>query len=159
MMKDRMRYNRPMKKNAAYSVRTWIARVLVGFVFAGNIQCACLFVFDPGSAVGAYQVAGPGAPAAVQGMGIAFFMWNATYPAVIWNPCRHRLVFSIVIIQQVIGLIGESMIRNGLSPDQAILADALGRFIAFDAVGLVLLAGAFALTRTCATDAHLDRPA
>jgi hypothetical protein len=148
-----------MEKTTAYRVRIWLARLFAAFVFATNMQCACLFIFDPASAVGAYQIAGPGATAALQGMGIAFVMWNATYPAVIWNPAQHRIVFAIVIAQQSIGLIGESILRSGLGAEQASLADALGRFVAFDAFGLALLICAFIITRPSVTDARPDRPA
>lgn len=57
----------------------------------------------------------PGA-AAVQGLGIAFLMWNATYPAVIASPLRFRAVAVIVLVQQAIGLAGESWLRFGCPP-------------------------------------------
>ena len=85
----------------------------------------------------------PGA-AAVRGLGVAFLMWNATYPAVIANPRRFRALYAVVLVQQAVGLAGESWILLSLPAGHAALAASIVRFIAFDAVGLVLMAAAFA---------------
>ena len=124
-----------------------IARLLVAAVFASNLYCALAFVFDPASYVGAYQVEGASAHAMVQSIGIAFLMWNATYPLVIWRPDRYRALFGVVIAQQVIGLVGESALLSTLGPELATLGTSIVRFIAFDAAGLVLLILAFILSR------------
>ena len=99
----------------------WLARAAFLLVFAINV---------------------PGA-AAVQGLGIAFLMWNATYPAVIASPLRFRAVAVIVLVQQAIGLAGESWLRFGLPAGHAALSASIERFILFDAAGLVLMAAAF----------------
>ena len=90
-----------------------------------------------------FEVAGVPGAAAVQGLGIAFLMWNATYPAVIASPLRFRAVAVIVLVQQAIGLAGESWLRFGLPAGHAALSASIERFILFDAAGLVLMAAAF----------------
>ena len=133
-----------MNKNAK---REWIARVLVAIVFFINVQCALQFVIWPDAYVGAYQLEGASAEAIVRSFGICFLMWNATYPPVIARPARYRVLFGVMIAQQVIGLVGESLLYTTLGPALPILASSVMRFIIFDGAGLVLLAIAFALTR------------
>ena len=127
--------------------RIWIARVLVALVFAINVQCALQFILWPGAYAGAYQVEGASAEAMVRTVGICFLMWNATYPPVIARPDRYRVLFGVVLAQQVIGLVGESLLLASLQPGLEVLALSITRFVAFDAAGLVLLAIAFLLTR------------
>ena len=127
--------------------RLWIARILVAVVFAMNVMCAVQFIVWPEAYTAAYQVQGPSAATMVQSIGICFLMWNATYPPVIARPARYRVLFGVVIAQQVIGLAGESLLYFSLGPDLAVLASSVLRFIAFDAAGLVALAIAFAISR------------
>ena len=126
--------------------RIWIARVLVALVFAINVQCALQFILWPGAFTAAYQVEGASAEAMVRTVGICFLMWNATYPPIIVHPSRYRVLFDVVLAQQAIGLVGESLLLAGLQPGLEVLASSITRFIAFDAAGLVLLAIAFLLT-------------
>lgn len=128
--------------------RIWIARVLVALVFAINVQCALQFILWPGTYTGAYQVEGASAEVMVRTVGICFLMWNATYPPVIAHPERYRVLFGVVLAQQAIGLVGESLLLAGLEPGLEVLAASISRFVAFDAAGLALLAIAFVLTRT-----------
>lgn len=128
--------------------RIWIARVLVGIVFAINVQCALQFILWPAAYTGAYQVEGASAEVMVRTVGLCFLMWNATYPPVIVHPQRYRALFGVMLAQQTIGLVGESLILVGLQPGLEALASSIMRFIAFDAVGLILLAVAFVITRT-----------
>ena len=86
----------------------WLARAAFLLVFAINVQCAASFVLWPDVYAPSFEVAGVPGAAAVQGLGIAFLMWNATYPAVIASPLRFRAVAVIVLVQQAIGLAGES---------------------------------------------------
>ena len=37
------------------------------------------------------------------GRGVAFLMWNCTYPLVIWKPQRHTTLAGVVLAQQVVG--------------------------------------------------------
>ena len=121
----------------------WLARAAFLLVFAINVQCAASFVLWPDAYAPSFEVAGVPGAAAVQGLGIAFLMWNATYPAVIASPLRFRAVAVIVLVQQAIGLAGESWLRFGLPAGHAALSASIERFILFDAAGLVLMAAAF----------------
>lgn len=127
--------------------RIWIARVLIALVFAINVQCALQFILWPGAYTAAYQVEGASAEVMVRTVGICFLMWNATYPPIIVHPCRYRVLFGVVLAQQTIGLIGESLLLVGLQPGLEVLASSIMRFVAFDGAGLVLLAIAFMLSR------------
>lgn len=127
--------------------RIWIARALVALVFVINVQCALQFILWPGAYTAAYQVEGASAEVMVRTVGICFLMWNATYPPVIVHPDRYRVLFGVMLAQQVIGLIGESLLLASLQPSLEVLASSITRFIAFDAAGFVLLAIAFLLTR------------
>ena len=127
--------------------RIWIARALIALVFAINVQCALQFILWPGAYTGAYQVEGASAEAMVRTVGICFLMWNATYPPVIARPDRYRVLFGAVVAQQVIGLVGESLLLASLQPGLEVLASSIMRFVVFDAAGLVLLAITFALSK------------
>lgn len=120
------------------------ARIVVAAVFLINVQCALSFVLQPASFAGAYGLSGVSGNVAVQGIGVAFLMWNATYPAVIANPRRYRAVFLIVLAQQAIGLVGETAILLSLPASHEVLAASILRFIAFDAAGLIAMLAAFA---------------
>lgn len=119
------------------------ARIAVAIVFLLNMQCALQFVLWPAAFAGAYELSGVAGEAAVRGLGVAFLMWNATYPAVIANPRRFRALYVVVLAQQAIGLAGESATLLSLSAGHDVLAASILRFIAFDAAGLVLMAAAF----------------
>lgn len=120
------------------------ARVAVALVFAANVQCAASFVLWPEAFAGGFELTGVPGAAAVRGLGVAFLMWNATYPPVIANPHRFRALFVVVLVQQAMGLAGESWILLSLPVGHTALAASIIRFIAFDAAGLVLMAAAFA---------------
>lgn len=128
----------------------WLARIAVAVVFAVNVQCAVGFIANPGAFAGAYELSGEVGNFALQGLGIAFLMWNTTYPLVIVNPLRYRTLFGVVLAQQVVGLAGENFVLAQLTPAHAALADSIGRFISFDAFGLVIMGATFALLLWCA---------
>lgn len=146
MVTSKERTGAPVHPTPKHRVRTWIARALIAVVFAWNMQCALTFVFQPTSAMSAYQLYGTIGTAIIQGMGIAFLMWNVTYPAVIVAPGKFRSLFVVMIIQQAIGLIGETWILLNIGSGTADLGMSITRFVAFDAAGLVLLSLAFALS-------------
>lgn len=126
------------------------ARVAVAIVFALNVQCALQFVLMPSSFAAAYELSGVAGEAAVRGLGVAFLMWNATYPAVIASPRRFHSLYIVVLVQQAIGLFGETAILLSLPAGHDVLAASILRFIAFDATGLAFMAAAFAwLAATC----------
>lgn len=120
------------------------ARIAVAAVFALNVQCALQFVLWPEAFAGAYELSGVAGEAAVRGLGVAFLMWNATYPTVIASPRRFQALYAVVLVQQAIGLVGETAILLELPAGHDVLAASILRFIAFDAGGLVLMAAAFA---------------
>lgn len=120
-----------------------VARIAVAFVFVVNVQCALSFVIDPSAYAPAYELTGVAGDVAVRGLGIAFLMWNVTYPAVIINPRRFRVLYGVVLIQQIVGLVGESWIFMTLPAGHALLEASIGRFITFDAFGLVVMGAAF----------------
>ena len=125
----------------------WIARIAVGAVFVMNVWCALDFVIDPGAYAPAYELSGVAGQAAVQGLGVAFLMWNVTYPLVIARPSTHLTLYAVVLAQQVVGLVGETIISLSLPAGHATLAAALERFIVCDGIGLLAMAVAFALVR------------
>jgi hypothetical protein len=125
-------------------LRAGFARLAVGAVFAMNVHSAVAFLAYPRRYAPGFELAGVAGEAAVRGLGVAFLMWNATYPLVIWHPRRHRVLFGIVLAQQAIGLLGESWIRATLPTGHATLAAGIERFILFDAVGLLVMLAAFA---------------
>lgn len=129
------------------SVATWIARVCFGLVFVINVQCAVSFVVNPAGFAGGFGLSGEAGNVAVAGMGVAFLMWNATYPLFIWQPRRWPVLGGVIIAQQVIGLVGESLIYSQLGPLAAVAGTAILRFIAFDAAGLVLMAASLLLLK------------
>ena len=133
----------------AHKTACIIARIAVGIVFIVNVQCALSFVVQPSAFAPQFELTGIPGNVAVSGLGIAFLMWNATYPAVIALPDRFRSLFVVVLVQQAIGLIGESIIRAGLPAGHELLAASIERFIAFDLFGLVIMGASFvALTLT-----------
>lgn len=123
----------------------WCARIVFGLVFIINVQCALQFVFIPNAYVGAYELEGISGIIALQGMGIAFLMWNATYPFFIAHPIKWRIVGVIILFQQAIGLIGESLLLAYLPSGHDILASSIQRFIFFDGIGLLVMAEAYFL--------------
>ena len=127
--------------------RVWAARVLVVVVFAINVMAAVQFILWPETYVASYQLEGLAGPAIVRSFGICFLMWNATYPPVIVHPDRYRMLFGVVIAQQLIGFVGESLLLSSLGAGLEMLAESIMRFAAFDGAGLVLLVIAFVLTR------------
>ena len=127
--------------------REWVARVLVTVVFFINVQCALQFVIWPEAYTAAYQLEGASAEAIVRSFGICFLMWNATYPPVIARPGKYRVLFGVVLAQQAIGLVGESLLYFSLGPGLEQLASSVARFAVFDGAGLVAFVIAFILTR------------
>ena len=124
-------------------VATWAGRACFAFVFVVNVQCALGFTLMPEAYMGAYELAGVPGRVAAQGIGVAFLMWNCTYPLVIWQPWRHRALAAVVLAQQVVGLVGESLIRVTLPAGHDLLARSIDLFITFDAAGLVLMGVSF----------------
>jgi hypothetical protein len=124
----------------------WIARILVGAVFAVNVGCALSFLARPEAYAPGFELSGVPGRVLVRGLGILFLMWNATYPPVILQPARHRLLFGVVLAQQAIGLAGEAWVWLALPEGHDALRATGLRFIVFDAAGLLVLIAAYALS-------------
>ena len=122
-------------------------RIAFALVFVINVQCALSFIVWPEVYLSAYELQGVSGVAAVQGIGVAFLMWNVTYPLVIIDPWKYWIVAYIVVIQQVVGLVGESYILWTLPVGHEVLGASIERFIAFDAVGFVLIVLAMVLVK------------
>ena len=137
------------KRNGTW--RLWVARIFIFAVFACNMQCVYSFTVHPEDAIAAYQLAGLGAEPVARSIGISFLLWNCTYPLPIFKPDRYRTIFGIVVFQQAIALLLEIWLLFTLGPEQQILANAIIKFIRFDAPGIVLLGLAFFLSRPSKT--------
>jgi len=124
----------------------WLARAVVGAVFAVNVACALSFLARPEAYAPGFELSGVPGRALVRGLGILFLMWNATYPPVILQPARHRLLFAVVLAQQAIGLAGEAWLWLVLPEGHDALRATGLRFIVFDGAGLLALIAAYALS-------------
>ena len=132
-------------KSRALTVCEWICRICSTIVFIVNIHCAISFIVDPGPYAWNFGLRGDSGHFAVRGLGIAFLMWNATYPVFIALPNRFKVVGGIVLAQQLIGLIGESLLLPYLPHASFLFAASIMRFIEFDAFGLLIMTIAFVL--------------
>ena len=134
----------PQHPRRILAIAAWAVRICFAFVFAANVQCALGFALTPEAYMGAYELTGVAGRVAAQGIGIAFLMWNCTYPLVIWQPRRHKVLAGVVLAQQAVGLVGESCIRATLPTGHELLASSIDLFITFDALGLVLMGASLA---------------
>ena len=121
----------------------WIVRICFLVVFAWNVQCAVSFIINPAAFIGAFQLSGMEGEVALRGLGIAFLMWNATYPLFIWKPDGYPALGVIVLVQQLIGAIGETVIFLTLPTDAYALHTSIARFMTFDIAGLVIMGASF----------------
>ena len=139
---------------------TWFVRVAFAAVFVVNVQCALSFALWPEAFAGAYELGGAGVAgeAAVRGLGIAFLMWNCTYPAFVVAPARFHVLGWVILAQQAVGLVGESLLLAALPVGHDALAASVLRFIAFDGGGLVLMAMAFAVFLRATRKRGADAP-
>jgi len=120
-----------------------ISQLVVGVVFILNISCAVAFIFRPERYMGGFEIGGLQGRVLTRAMGILFLMWNVTYPLVILNPYRHKTLFAVILIQQAIGLLGESWLMLTLPAGHAPLQATGLRFIFFDGAGLILMGAAY----------------
>ncbi len=126
-------------------MRLWAARLLILIVTAWNLECALVFLLDPGAYVAGFELAGIPGEAAVRGTAVLFIMWNVPYIVAAFHPRRHRTSLWEALAMQVIGLAGESFILLSLTGRYGMLHSSLVRFIVFDAAGVLLLLGAVAV--------------
>ena len=125
---------------------TWAVRLCFAFVFVVNVQCALGFAFAPEAYMGAYELAGVPGRVGTQGIGIAFLMWNCTYPPVIWRPCtpsglgRRRAGSS-----RSWAWPASPPIRATLPAGHDLLASSVDLFITFDGAGLLLMGASWGI--------------
>lgn len=130
--------NAEPRANAA----TWLARLAVTTVFALNVSCALLFLLRPQDYAGGFEVGGVVGETIVRSFGILFLMWNVPYLPLLLAP-RQRVLFLVVLVQQALGVIGETWLYLALPAGHAALRATGLRFILFDAGGLILMAAAY----------------
>lgn len=121
------------------------ARIAVAAVFIMNVACALDFILRPGLYAGGFELSGEVGRVIVQSFGILFLMWNVTYPPVIWQPQKQRTLFAVILVQQLIGFVGESWLFFSLDASHLALRATGLRFMIFDGLGLVLMGLAFVL--------------
>jgi hypothetical protein len=127
-------------------MRTAVARILIGVVLIWNLQAALVFLLRPEAYAPGFEIPGAAGEAMVRGLGLLFLMWNVPYAVALWHPVRHRVSLYEACVMQAIGLIGESLIRSSLPVAHIAARAAVGRFILFDAAGLLALLAAAWLT-------------
>jgi hypothetical protein len=115
----------------------WLTRLVISIVFFFNVTCALAFIAWPDRYAPAFELAGVPGRVMVRGIGILFLMWNATYPPVLVRPGQNRALFAVLLIQQAIGLAGETWMWATLPSGHDALWTTGLRFIAFDGAGLV----------------------
>lgn len=128
-------------------VREIIARMLIGLVLFFNLQCALVFLFNPGGYAPAFELSGAAGNAMVQGMGLLFVMWNVPYAAALTSPVRRRVSLIEAVIMQAVGFAGEGVLLTLLPAGHAVLRGSITRFLWFDGAGLLLLVAALLLVK------------
>jgi len=124
------------------------ASLLIGLVLLWNLQAALIFVINPFPYITSFQLEGNSGRIMVQGLGVLFLMWNVPYFFACWNPLRYRISLIEANLMQLIGLIGETLLRTSLPPNEVTLRATASRFILFDGAGLLLLLIALWITRS-----------
>lgn len=138
-----------MNKAPLITTATWVSRVVVLAVFLMNLWCIVGFFFFPERYSGYYELSGLAGNVAIRGIAVAFLMWNVTFPFVIFHPLKNLTVYTIVLIQQAVGLIGESIILQGIESGHSMLSSSIERFIFFDGLGLISMLVAYIFLRIC----------
>jgi hypothetical protein len=126
--------------------RIIIGQILIGGVMLFNIQCALLFLTAPDRFLNSFELVGTPGMVMVQGLGMLFLMWNVPYGFALWNPVGNRVSLYEALAMQSIGLVGETTLLMNMAEGHTDLINTGLRFILFDAVGLVCLGIALALT-------------
>jgi hypothetical protein len=127
-------------------MRLWISRILIGLVLLDNLQASVFFITKPDGFAAAFDLAGPAGMAAMRSTGILFLMWCVPYAFATVHPIRFRISLIEACIMQAIGILGESFLLGKLPAEMVKTPSSLGRFIIFDAAGLILLLIALGLT-------------
>lgn len=130
------------------ALANWIARMAVGSVFVVNLGCAFSFIGQPEQYSSAFEIGGVPGRTVVQALGILFLMWNATYPPVLLHPQTQLTLFGVILIQQIIGLAGETWMWLTVPTGHPVLSGTGLRFIFFDSAGLILMGIAYLILKS-----------
>jgi hypothetical protein len=130
-----------------FGLRLWAARLLIAIVVAWNLECALVFLLNPGLYAPGFELVGVPGEAAVRGFAVLFVMWNIPYLVALWQPRHHRLSLWEALAMQTVGVVGESLILLSIPGGYSILQASILRFLIFDAAGVTLLIGAVFLSR------------
>ena len=122
------------------------ARAAVALVLIANLSASVPYLIAPGAYAAAFELEGAAGAVMVRAIGVLFLMWCVAYVPVVARPDRHPALFGVILVQQTIGLIGESWILASLPPSHAALSATGLRYIVFDGTGLALLVLAFTLS-------------
>jgi hypothetical protein len=136
-----------MKATDKAMLTSWVVRVAVGSVFVVNLGCAAAFTFQPEQYVPAFELGGLPGRIVVQAFGILFLMWNVTYPPVLLHPNSQMTLFGVILVQQAIGLAGETWLWLHLPLGHFPLSSTGLRFMTFDSIGLILMGVAYVLLK------------
>jgi hypothetical protein len=129
------------------SHRLWLSRFLIAIVTLWNLQAALVFFLWPQVYAPGFMLTGLPGETAIRGVGVLFAMWSLPYLVALWHPRRYQLALQLALAMQVLGVLGESLICLTIPADYAVLRASILRFSAFDAAGVLLLAGACWLGR------------
>jgi hypothetical protein len=120
-------------------MRLNLSRLLIAIVILANLHAALVFLLWPERYASGFQLEGAIGVAMLRGLGVLFVMWNVPYIVALWHPVRNRISLYEALAMQTIGLVGEALIYYSLAVVHTQLRSSIVRFIAFDALGLVLL--------------------
>jgi hypothetical protein len=121
-------------------------RLLIALVLFWNVQSAIAFLAWPGNYAPGFELTGAVGDAMLRGLGVLFLMWNVPYAVALWHPVRYRISLYEAIAMQAIGLVGESAIYLSLPAVHNLARASVGRFILFDALGLLALLAALLIS-------------
>jgi hypothetical protein len=129
------------------NINSWIARLLIAVVVAWNLQCALVFLINPGFFAPGFELSGIPGEAAIRGLAVLFVMWNIPYLVALWDPRKYRVSLIEAVVMQVIGVLGESAIYFSIPAGHPALQASVVRFIVFDAAGIICLTAAAIISR------------
>ena len=137
---------RGMNRNPPSEIRNHVARVALSAVLLANLSAAIPYLARPADYVATFELSGAPGEVAVRGLGLLFLMWAVPFIPAIVHPVKYRIAFVCVLVMQVIGLLGESLMLVGLAAGHATLRATGLRFIAFDGAGLGILLMAYRMS-------------
>lgn len=135
------------KNNLSFFIRKNSARILIGLVTFFNLQCAVVFLFNPGGFAPAFELNGYQGQVVISSLGILFLMWNVPYLFALYNPLKNRTSLIQAVIMQTVGFAGESLLWLNAPTGHNLMQASILRFMVFDGLGLILLLAAFLLVR------------